>query len=441
MQAVKRFGLSTQGGLGSSPHGKEEDDDIPDTIGVYDGDEWRYSSPYDPTKGYWTIIKLLWQYGTDPIRTNNLMKTTVSRFLQMYTPPIFPFDSLTSAVRAVGLADIVAVTGLTHLHQSGVGSPFAFDIVQASTRVNYASNLDSIHGVETMVCMAANGAMSVQGGNWQIFASMLDHSGANLQLNTSVVAIDHEGDGTYTVTVRRSGRTKLARAHFDTVILATPHQFADVTLTPPPTIPIAEIPYVELHVTLFTSLYQLDPVAFKLVPGAQVPRTILTTTTRSDDDRAPLYYSISTLRALTSPFTRQREYLYKIFSPAPLPADFLHSILDSPFAATRDEDSMSDASAEEGVVSWRYDKIWHSYPEERPRVTFEEVRYDLGDGGEVWYPSSIEGFISTMETSSLSGMNVARLIVDGWNAEKKEPGKGEAGSLRNDPGRGAASEL
>lgn len=32
----------------------------------------------------------------------------------------------------------------------------------------------------------------------------------------------------------------------------------------------------------------------------------------------------------------------------------------------------------------------------------------------LWYTSGIEGFISTMETSSLMGRNVARLIVDGW---------------------------
>lgn len=434
---MKKFGLNTQGGFGSSPHGQDED--IPDTIGVYDGEEWRYVSPYDPTKGYWTIIKLLWQYGIDPIRTNNLMKDMVAKFLQLYEPPIFPFRSLTSAVRAIGLADIVAVTGLKHLHQSNVGSPFAFEIVQASTRVNYASNLNSIHGVETMVCMATDGAMSVKGGNWQIFASMLTHSGATLLLNTSVVAIDHENDGSYMVSVRRDGHARLVRATFDTVILASPYQFADVTITPPPTIPIAKIPYVELHVTLFTSPYQLEPTAFKLAPGTQVPRTILTTTARDDDDRAPLYYSISTLRSLENPATGGREYLYKIFAPAPLPEDFLQYILADPSPATKSTVEENNVLSEGGKVTWRYDKIWHSYPEERPRVTFEEVKYDLADGGELWYTSAIEGFISTMETSSLSGMNVARLIVEGWRGEKG--GEREREGSRDQQGRGTASEL
>lgn len=38
----------------------------------------------------------------------------------------------------------------------------------------------------------------------------------------------------------------------------------------------------------------------------------------------------------------------------------------------------------------------------------------------MWYTSGIESFISTMETSSLMGMNVARLVVDGWEVEDDE---------------------
>jgi hypothetical protein len=47
---------------------------------------------------------------------------------------------------------------------------------------------------------------------------------------------------------------------------------------------------------------------------------------------------------------------------------------------------------------------------EYPRVTFEGP--ELGPG--FYYTSGIESFISTMETSALMGMNVARLIVDDY---------------------------
>jgi prenylcysteine oxidase/farnesylcysteine lyase len=64
-------------------------------------------------------------------------------------------------------------------------------------------------------------------------------------------------------------------------------------------------------------------------------------------------------------------------------------------------------------VSWIHHKLWYSYPREYPRVTFEEIKLDDG----LWYTSGIESFISTMETSALSGKNVARLIKDEWVAQ------------------------
>jgi prenylcysteine oxidase/farnesylcysteine lyase len=57
-----------------------------------------------------------------------------------------------------------------------------------------------------------------------------------------------------------------------------------------------------------------------------------------------------------------------------------------------------------------YRKVWHSYPYEYPRDSFEDIKLSEG----LWYTSGIERFISTMETSALMGKNVARLVVDGW---------------------------
>jgi prenylcysteine oxidase/farnesylcysteine lyase len=102
------------------------------------------------------------------------------------------------------------------------------------------------------------------------------------------------------------------------------------------------------------------------------------------------------------------EYIYKIFSPAPVNATFLSHILGQ---------DVSNKEAEHGdvngTVSWIHHKLWYSYPREYPRVTFEEIKLDDG----LWYTSGIESFISTMETSALSGKNVARLIKDEWTTQ------------------------
>ena len=457
VHAVQKFGLSTQAFQSTT---QDDDGELEDTIGVYDGSKWVYTSPADSGyKNWWTVAKLLWQYGFSPLRTSRLMKATVGPFLQMYSAPIYPFDDLSKAVHEVGLGDTMAVTGAQHLSTNGISDAFSRDIVQASTRVNYAQNLDVIHGVETMVCMATDGAMSVAGGNWQIFDSMLQHSEASVQLNTTVTNIDLDNEGSFIIDREYgSQNNQSAQSPYDAVILAAPFQFSKIKITPPPTRPIQEIEYINLHVTLFTSPFSLHPPAFNLDPSDTVPRTILTTlppSTTSTSDPSQ-FYSISTLRRVRNPGTGRFEYLYKIFSPHPLKPEWLRYILTG-----QAEDEVGSPVAEGGVVSWKYEKIWQSYPVEKPRVTFEDIRIDVpssGSDGEsgaergggkgsrhLYYTSGIEGFISTMETSSLMGANVARLLVDEWIEEAlvmEAGGKGEIGSERTKKGKeGGDGEL
>lgn len=290
-----------------------------------------------------------------------------------------------------------------------------------STRVNYAQNLALVNGLISMVCMATDGAMSVDGGNWQIFAAMASAATRDIRLNTSVAALIKRSDSTYTLLPQNASTGALHETeHFDEVILAAPYQFSNLTLTPPPQHIPDPIPYVRLHVTLFTSPHRLSPAAFNLAPGAPVPRTILTTLAagapaRGVNDTSAVgpagFFSISTLRSVRNPATGAREHLYKVFSAAPVTGAFLGKILG--VAGDSSDDDGEGATGEavgKADVTWVYRKVWQSYPVELPRVTFEEVRLDEG----LWYTSGVEGFISTMETSALAGKNVARLVVDGW---------------------------
>lgn len=73
------------------------------------------------------------------------------------------------------------------------------------------------------------------------------------------------------------------------------------------------------------------------------------------------------------------------------------------------------------VITWYHPKVWHSYPYEFPRVTFEDPELARG----FYYTSGIESFISTMETSALMGMNVAQLIVNDYLQLLEEQAEGE----------------
>ena len=389
------------------------------TLGVWNGNEFVYVQMRG-ARTWWDLARLLWKYGLDPIRTQQLTARIISRFLKMYSQPYFPFQSLSQTVHDLGLSDATSVLGTSFLKQNQIMGAFATDIIQASTRVNYAQNIGELHGLETIVCMATDGAMSIKGGNWQIFDAMLDAAQAHLVLNNSVSSIMRQPDATYTISSRalqHSGPSEgLLRDKYDTVVLAAPLQFSSLRFAPRLARPPAVIEYVDLYVTLLTTPHRLSATKFNIHPTAPVPEVILTTLpnrSTSDSNRsAPSgFFSISTLRTIENVayYPARKEYLYKIFSATPLNASFLGTLfdfLDTPSSLI----AISDISKRD--IGWSYEKVWHSYPYLHPRKTFEDI--ELAEN--LWYTSGIESFISTMETSSLMGMNIARLIVDRWES-------------------------
>lgn len=386
---------------------------------------------------WWDTAKVLWKYGLAPIKTQRLMKSVVGKFLRMYEEPIFPFADLTAAAQAVGLLAVTAATGDEYMRENGISGAFGREVVQASTRVNYAQNLEFIHGLEAMVCMATDGAMGVQGGNWRIFAGMVNASNAKVELKTEVRKVWREEDATqagWNISfVRANDGAAATTQHFDHIIVATPYQFSSLSIKGLHHEP-DHIPYVNLHVTLFTSPHLLSPAFFDLEVDKPVPQVILTTLPDGEPAKPgpegvgpPNFFSISLLRPVISPKTGKDEYLYKIFSPKPVNETFLNDLLDivpkkkeeTP-AETKDStglDSSSFSSSKEKKeqqeeesepITWLHHHSWSSYPYEYPRITFEDIKLAAG----LWYTSGMESFISTMETNALMGKNVARLLVD-----------------------------
>ncbi|KAI9661300.1 MAG: hypothetical protein M1821_009627 [Bathelium mastoideum] len=410
VKAAKDFNLSTNvmSETPSSSNGPR--------LGVWNGKE--FVLQVSANDDWWSKAKLLYRYGWAPIKTNRLMKEVVGNFLRMYDAPYFPWSSLSETLSELGLIKTTGITGEQYLKENGVGDLFANEIIQASTRVNYAQNLPLIHGVETMVCMATNGAMSVDGGNWQIFDRMARSAAKAIHLNTNVTALRKLSDGAFKVQWKAAGASADATAstkRFDSVVLAAPYQFSNIDLDPSTSKVPDSIPYVELHVTLFASPHLLSPAAFNLASDAVVPQVVLTTLqpnerpgTNPHYESKAGFFSISTLRVAQNPNTHptRKEYIYKIFSHKPVPTNFIAKILGLSLYDANQEISDND-------VSWILRKIWKSYPYEYPRVTFEELKLDEN----LWYTSGIESFISTMETSSLMGMNIAKLIVDQWSRE------------------------
>lgn len=308
-----------------------------------------------------------------------------------------------------------------------ISPKFSREIIQAATRVNYASNLAYIHGVESMVSFSTEGAVAIAGGNWQIFNEMVQHSGAHFLGNTTVTSISKVSKAgeksKYSIATKDSSKLDAEAESdgvlFDDVIIASPWQFSHIDAGDDVLRhSIEEIPYMQLHVTLFSSPYKLHPEFFGLPPGEKGPSNVYTTL--SEDEPAfqggkgvgkTGFYSISTLRTTTNPKTGGTEFVYKIFSAEEVSASFLSSLLGTPVP-----DEIISSTEKKSPISWYHPTWFHSYPVELPRVTFQDPV--VGDG--VWYTSGMESFISTMETSALMGMNVARLIIDDIEGVQRE---------------------
>ena len=293
--------------------------------------------------------------------------------------------------------------------------------------------------------MAPDGAVSVMGGNWQIFDNMVKASGAKVYLNTSVVSISVRSKGTignpstkYLLKAEGSdpdpgsiaAESETEFGPFDDVVLATPFQFSKISDGGAAILhPIDEIPYVQLHVTLFASPFSMSPGFFNLGSGMAVPSVVLTTLAATDSPATGVdaagkagFFSISTLRTITNPKTGRDEYVYKIFSPEKVTPEFLTSLLGveipSAFTGTVADAGGAENQAVVEPISWYYAHAFDSYPVLYPRVTFQDPIL----GPNLYYTSGVESFISTMETSALMGMNIARLIVNDILEDERQPG-------------------
>lgn len=416
MDAAKDLGLKI------SSLGGEQPDDSQNMLGVWDGDRWVYLQGH--SLSWWDMAKLLWRYGLAPIRTQRLMKSTVNKFLDMYKPPYFPFSSLSSVVLELDLLKATAVTGAQYLETNGISTSFANDVIQASTRVNYGQNIALIHGLETMVCMATDGAVSIEDGNWRIFAGMLESSRAQINLNTSVTSMKRNTDNSLALSYTSNDGVTSSHT-FDDVVIAAPFQASNIDMSVSLEKIPDKIPYVKLYVTLFASPHRISPQYFNMSDNKEIPEMILTTLPlgldlgpREDGVGPAGFWSISMLRVVEGPAhePRRQHYVYKIFSPERVTAGFLAPIIGVELPTSRENGTIGEISSND--VSWFHEKTWHSYPYEYPRQTFEEIQL----ASNVWYTGGIESFISTMETSSLMGMNVAALMTNEWQ-EKLQLGK------------------
>lgn len=358
--AVREFGLETEDRGVSGKYNKV----FNGTIGVWNGTDFVIELQGGWVGGIKTLGKILWRYGVSGWRANRELKTVVSKFLEGFYERDFPFK-LENVVGDSGLDGYTSVYADALLVNHTLSDRLGYELIQPLTLVNYRSTLDEIHSLGMFISMAAEDAMSVKGGNYQIFEKWIESSNATLNLNTKVQSLVKSSEG-WQVTF--NGTTEL----YDQVVIATPWSFADILGVELDLLPVE---YRSLYVTyLETSVDHLvDHPRF----GPNVPESLLTT------GKAAPFFSCNIV-GYDEPKQLVR---YKVFSGERVTEALLSTYL------------FADAA---NVTIW-YEKQWHPYPVLDPADRFDQLRRDNG----LWYLNGMERVTSTMETAALAGAAVA----------------------------------
>ncbi|EMD32466.1 hypothetical protein CERSUDRAFT_118802 [Gelatoporia subvermispora B] len=370
-----------------------DDDNV---MGIWDGSKFRLTTGGGFLSGWWDRVKIIWRYGFNaPTRTQAIVASMLDEYLELYAKTAPRFDNITDLTQTMGWTHWIAQTTAEFFDSRGIDRRFTRELIEAATRVNYGQNVDKIHALEGLCSLAATGASSVKGGNFQIFEQFLERSGARVHLNTSVTALtQHSGDGEsgWLVTTSKAAQPQAYRA----VVLAAPFHTSSIALAAQVALPsIPEQPYVHLHVTLLsTSSPAPDAAYFGLLSGT-APTEVLTTWDGVREGGLKPEFNSLTYHGLVRDKDEQvvegplgKEWIVKIFSPEKIEDAWLERIF-------------------EGKVGWVHRKEWDAYPVLPPTTTFPPIRLAQG----LYYVNAFEPFISTMETETVAARNAIDLLL------------------------------
>lgn len=368
-------------------------------VGIWDGQKFLFTSS---SSSWITSARALLRYGPlSPFRTRHAISSLLKKFMRLYDPSWLHDRGVTDSIE-----EFVEAVGLGREYTTRSGESWAREVVRAgerwvgevwegNTRTNYAMNIDKIHALAAGFSMATGGASQVEGGNYQIFQSMLADAGARLYLGTLVEdIIPQEKDGSRRFVIK-TNRTELANEEVDHVFWAAPWRLQGMKSLEKEFIePMPPIPYVRLHVTYLTTTQKHPaPSFFGLPSESTIPTTILTSAHPPRSPNAPSLPppKFQSITWHGESFPGSNEYAVKIISLTRLSDRFLKGILgDEP--------------------TWVKRKEWDSYPKMEPFAGYAPVKLTEG----VEYLAGMERWVSTMETQTVSAREAVARVAQKW---------------------------
>eukprot|EP00834_Sanchytrium_tribonematis_P002739 NODE_91_length_21557_cov_0.766660.p5 type:complete len:433 gc:universal NODE_91_length_21557_cov_0.766660:16355-15057(-) len=325
------------------------------TFGFYNGKEFVFeSSPY----GWLTKIRMLWRYGYSLKRGTDLGDQAAAKYKKIYE--LDSFDDIGKLLGDLDLWETLNTTARIAL--AGLSENFKNEIAEVTTLVNYGRDLDQSHALGCLVGILSDNSYTIDGGNSKIFESFLANSIANVHTKSAVKKIS-KNDSRYDLLVDGKWRYE-----YDYIVHAAGDFFLSGIEVDFQIKNIKKIDYYKIYITVVEGNINASYFGLK-----QVPDSIFCLRYSCE------FTSVSKIRL------GDKTHLYKVFTNQSIP-DLTHRMF-------------TDVKFEKIQQYYSYPKL-HPNPEVQPI----EIAKNL------FYASSFEPILSTMETQSVSGMNLAKLI-------------------------------
>ncbi|WFD34124.1 hypothetical protein MCUN1_000959 [Malassezia cuniculi] len=392
-------------------------------VGVWNGKEFVIENDGST----WSQTKLLWRYGRSPANVLKLLGEAVKSFSRVYSPqflherPVrggdnrlpapysgYPWSSAAELAHAVLPGGLVNQSANEYYAQQGISELFTNEMASATTRVNFAHNIDQINAFAGLYAFKSSESRHVRNGNHLLFERMVNESGAAVRVGASgtVTGIMKTSEGWWVGTADGHGST------FDSVVVATPWSLSGIALLNTDKM-IHMVSYRPVHVTLVATTESRPKASFfgQARSDSDMPQTILTAPSISaaNATQTPLI-SLSYVREL-SPQQHRKQlgtlYIVRVLS---------HRALD--------DTTLTDMF---GTVVWTHRKEWDAFPDMSRDAKRRSFEIDTG----LYHVSVIEPLISTMEASVISAKNVAALILQRWLGDGFVNGRHCRWSARN----------
>ncbi|XP_070285525.1 prenylcysteine oxidase 1 [Myotis yumanensis] len=384
---VKDLGLSTiqsSGGL----------------IGVSNGDTLVFE------ESSWfiiNIIKLIWQYGFQPLRMHMWVEDVLDKFMRIYRYQShdYAFSSVESLLHSLGGDEFLGMlnrTFLETLQKAGFSKKFLDEMIAPVNRLNYGQSMD-VNGFVGAVSLAGadSGLWAVEGGNKLVCSKLLQASKSNL-ISGSVMYIEEKtrtkqtGNPTkmYEVVYQTGSETR--SGFYDIVLVATPlnRKMSNITfLNFDPPIEEFHQYYKQIVATFIKGKLNSTSFSSRALDEFGLS-TILTT------DNSHLFINsigiVSPVKENNNPQpSTDGAFVWKTFSPETLTNEQLLKLFLSYEYAVKQQ--------------------WHAYPYYKPPDKCPPII--LHD--RLYYLNGIECAASAMEMSAIAAHNAALLAYHRWN--------------------------